>query len=927
LRDRHNAEPLNVEVCCALARFEPQSDWFEKALKIDPACFDALSAVAEKSRKVEQNFAEAARLYRLAYQQRPTVKLLYRLGECLLQAGHEDEGIQCLMQVLSSEDNTLDTYAVVTIVRHYTCCQQYDKVLEYFQKTQEIHAVSSTLGGARRPSLMKYAWLFKGITHLNYGQFEPAMEALRSAASHEASSPEERWADEMTLCTLGLAEILRSNMSAAESCLAKARNLSAGAETVHWRDVLVNTAYLRQMEGKLDEANVSLTECLRNQTQHPMGFLRMGYLRLCQEQFEEAYTHLQLCLKQATGNNLTYGPSQKAMAHFYMCIALYLEPSLAGADNHEKVAEEHFRSGNKEFPGLARALAAFCLGDSPVGASNSSRLVPSGRPAVALSSGSMRLHAGSSPSSTGVRTQLTSPIRIGMLDLQPKQASTLLLFVERCGASRATTSHQVASPTGAHTYRLQPPATSNAGGSPPAHSLISRAPPQTSLPAGALTSPQFPSACRRLAVGESPVSRFSAQTPPTGNTPTPGLSKISFGSIPGGSPQAVSDSTKPDFGFNPMCASNSPKLVGSASSFPLMGTASTTVPTSVGPSRDGSARDLHGDKPQQPPSFPMPSLSSVLATVEGHANGDCSTDDAVLKLSSRLHPSKLLSTSDFRLRDCISHGEYTVVHNGSLQDSKLEVVVKTLHQKDCIRDHRAVTELLAEVAIIAELSHPCLVTFVGACLEPQCVALVTELAPGGNLHQALHVRHRKLSRNERFQLAIELLEGVHYLHTQRPPIAHLDLKSMNLVLDKEGQHLKICDFGLARLLNDEAEGEGQGSERPPSQGGSPRYMSPECYDRNLGAITVKADVWSSGCILIEIFGETLPYAECGNIQQILKLMLVDHCGPSIPTTIEAAVRDVIASTLLFNASDRVAIAEVLTQVQNIDNKSRFAWSG
>merc|ERR1719378_621965 len=101
---------------------------------------------------------------------------------------------------------------------------------------------------------------------------------------------------------------------------------------------------------------------------------------------------------------------------------------------------------------------------------------------------------------------------------------------------------------------------------------------------------------------------------------------------------------------------------------------------------------------------------------------------------------------------------------------------------------------------------------------------------------------------------------------------------MNLVLDEEGQHLQICDFGLARVLRSRSQhldGSTQDeAERIPSRGGSQRYMSPECYDSDLGIITEKADVWSSGCILIEIFGEALPYAECSNAQQILNLMLV-----------------------------------------------------
>merc|ERR1712176_106912 len=168
-------------------------------------------------------------------------------------------------------------------------------------------------------------------------------------------------------------------------------------------------------------------------------------------------------------------------------------------------------------------------------------------------------------------------------------------------------------------------------------------------------------------------------------------------------------------------------------------------------------------------------------------------------------------------------------------------------------------------------------------------------------------------------------EGVRYLHAQHPVVAHLDLKSTNPVLDAEGQHLRICDFGLARRLGTV----GDPCERPPSRGGSPRYMAPEAYDSNLGPLTEKADVWSSGCTLIEIFGSSLPYAECSNVQQILKIMLVHRCGPSIPTSIEANVRGAIACTLAFDAQERLAIPQVLlllqTAASSIENKSRFLW--
>jgi len=340
----------------------------------------------------------------------------------------------------------------------------------------------------------------------------------------------------------------------------------------------------------------------------------------------------------------------------------------------------------------------------------------------------------------------------------------------------------------------------------------------------------------------------------------------------------------------------------------LVGTTSTAAPTSSGPSRDASDPALLVDHPGR-----------------GSSGNALSASDAETQLCSRLPPEMVLRFSDIELVECISHGEFAVVHRGLLRSSHRDIVVKTLQRKDCLDDDQAAAELRAEICTIAELCHPRLVTFVGACLEPSCIALVTELAPGGNLHQALHVRRRQLARHERFQLATELLEGVRYLHTRTPPVAHLDLKSMNLVLDAEGRHLQICDFGLARTLGNV----GDGCDRPPSRGGSPRYMAPECYDADLGAITEKADVWSSGCILIELFGGGLPYSECSNVQQILKIMLVHRSGPSIPQQIEASVRGIVSSMLAFDAPDRLAIAQVLLRLQAVatstENKSRFLW--
>lgn len=335
----------------------------------------------------------------------------------------------------------------------------------------------------------------------------------------------------------------------------------------------------------------------------------------------------------------------------------------------------------------------------------------------------------------------------------------------------------------------------------------------------------------------------------------------------------------------------------------LVGTASTAAPSSKSPSRQAS--DV-----------------ALLAAAEGGAAASSAPGSTVAQSSES--PEALvqcgsintLSFAELELGELLSRGELTVVHKGLFRGRG--VVVKVLQQQAALDHPEAADDLMAELRLVAQLGHPCIVPLVGASLDSS-LAMVTELAPGGNLHHAIHVRKREYSREERFKLATDLLQGVRYLHEREPPIVHLDLKSMNLVLDADGMHLRICDFGLARTLtgtDDGASATGRDSSTSgASRGGSPRYMAPECYDVAMGPLTEKTDVWSSGCILIEIFGCCQPYAECSNVHQILKIMLVSQVPPTIPAEIEDNVRSVIASALQIEAKDRTAVDQILLTIQ------------
>jgi len=134
--------------------------------------------------------------------------------------------------------------------------------------------------------------------------------------------------------------------------------------------------------------------------------------------------------------------------------------------------------------------------------------------------------------------------------------------------------------------------------------------------------------------------------------------------------------------------------------------------------------------------------------------------------------------------------------------------------------------------------HVCL--FMGVCLVPGSIRIVTELLHG-TLEKKLKEDVHPLS--ERLRWAKEAAQGVCWLHGNDPPLIHRDLKLSNLLMDASGK-VKVCDFGLSEFRED------QQISTNTKPIGTPLYMAPEVMQR--GEITEKVDVYSFGILLWEI---------------------------------------------------------------------------
>ncbi|KAG8383780.1 hypothetical protein BUALT_Bualt04G0049300 [Buddleja alternifolia] len=196
------------------------------------------------------------------------------------------------------------------------------------------------------------------------------------------------------------------------------------------------------------------------------------------------------------------------------------------------------------------------------------------------------------------------------------------------------------------------------------------------------------------------------------------------------------------------------------------------------------------------------------------------------------------ATNDFK--EELGKGASGTVYKGILQNSQKVVAVKRL-EKEISEGEK---EFQTEMKTIGKTYHRNLVRLLGYCLDGANRLLVFEYMSNGSLADILFKPEKRPSWEERIKLARDIARGILYLHEEcETQIIHCDIKPQNILMDKNGC-AKISDFGLAKLLKQDQTNTYTGIR------GTKGYVAPEWHQKQ--AVTVKADVYSFGIVLLEI---------------------------------------------------------------------------
>jgi len=178
-----------------------------------------------------------------------------------------------------------------------------------------------------------------------------------------------------------------------------------------------------------------------------------------------------------------------------------------------------------------------------------------------------------------------------------------------------------------------------------------------------------------------------------------------------------------------------------------------------------------------------------------------------------------------------------------------------------------VAALKREIDLLRDLQHPHIVQYLGSNSDDQHFNIFLEYVPGGSVAAMLNTYghlQEPLIRN----FVRQILDGLTYLHGQ--DIIHRDIKGANVLVDNKG-NIKISDFGISKRVEASAlmHAPGGGHMHRPSLQGSVFWMAPEVVKQT--AYTRKADIWSLGCLVVEMFTGAHPFPNCSQLQAIFQI--------------------------------------------------------
>ncbi len=213
--------------------------------------------------------------------------------------------------------------------------------------------------------------------------------------------------------------------------------------------------------------------------------------------------------------------------------------------------------------------------------------------------------------------------------------------------------------------------------------------------------------------------------------------------------------------------------------------------------------------------------------------------------------------------------------------------------------------LKREISLLRDLQHPNIVQYLGCSNSTDYLNIFLEYVPGGSVQTMLN-SYGALREPLVRSFVRQIVTGLAYLHGK--DIIHRDIKGANILVDNKGG-IKISDFGISKKIEaSNLLGAAGSNKNRPSLQGSVFWMAPEVVKQT--SYTRKADIWSLGCLVVEMMTGTHPYPDCSQLQAIFKIGGA-KASPNIPEEASAEAKTFLSQTFELDHTKRPSAEELL----------------
>lgn len=272
---------------------------------------------------------------------------------------------------------------------------------------------------------------------------------------------------------------------------------------------------------------------------------------------------------------------------------------------------------------------------------------------------------------------------------------------------------------------------------------------------------------------------------------------------------------------------------------------------------------------------------------------------------------------DFSFGRILGEGSYSTVYLATDRQTLKEYAVKVLEKRHIIKEKKIKYVNIEKNTLNRLTEHPGIVRLYYTFQDETSLYYVLDLCNGGELLGVLKKTGTFDVECVKFYGA-QILDSMEYMHSRG--VIHRDLKLENVLLDDQ-MHVKITDFGTARLLKDPRESmapgaadrglvdsekrEEQDDSRAASFVGTAEYVSPELLTHKTAYKA--SDLWAFGCIIYQLLAGRPPFKAGSEYLTFQKIVNLDY---EFPQGFPPSARDLVERCLVLDPARRLTIEHI-----------------